>query len=124
MNDGTDPLDDIKALRLDPAATPRVPARIKKRRKEFVKLPMSWMEKLGEVPLATGATHQVAWHLLYLDWKNRSKPFKLSNGILEYGGISRFSKWRALADLERRGLIMVERRRRKSPIVHVLQAAP
>ena len=89
---------DPKRLRIDPAkfATPYVPVKIRKRREQFVKLPMWWMEKLGEAPLATGATHQVAWHLLHLHWKSGGKPFKLPNGMLKYHGISRQSKWRAL----------------------------
>jgi hypothetical protein len=109
-------------LRIDPAklATPYVPTKIRKRNEQFVKLPMWWLEKLGKPPLATGATHQVACYLCHLDWKHRSKPFNLPNGMLNYDGISRRSKWRALTDLERRGLITIERRRRKSPVIHVL----
>jgi hypothetical protein len=123
MNHSNDPFD-IKQLRIDPAklATPHVPAKIRKRRDQFVQVPMWWIEKLGESPLASGATHQVACHLCYLDWKNRGKPFKLPNGMLKYDGISRQSKWRALADLERRKLIAIERRRSKSPIIHFLLA--
>ena len=122
MND-----DDFwNKLRIDPAklAAPPVPTKIRKRREQFVQVPMWWLEKLGEPPLATGTTHQVACYLCYLDWKHHSKPFKLPNGMLEYDGISRRSKWRALADLERRGLITVERRRRKSPIIRVLVVQP
>jgi hypothetical protein len=115
---------DIKRLRVDPAkfAAPPVPAKIRKRRKQFVLVPMWWVEKLGEAPLATGATHQIACHLCHLDWKNHGKPFKLPNGMLKYDGISRQSKWRALADLERRKLIVIERRRRKSPVIHMMLA--
>jgi hypothetical protein len=113
---------DLKRLRIDPAtfSTSYVPAKIRKRREQFIKVPMWWIEKLGETPLATGATHQVACHLLHLHWKNHGKPFKLPNGMLQYDGISRQSKWRALPDLERRGLIRVERRLKKSPIIHLL----
>ena len=112
---------DLTKLRVDPAtfAAPHVPAKIRKRREQFIKLPMRWVEKLGEEPLATGATHQVACYLCHLDWKHHGKPFKLPNGMLKYDGISRQSKWRALADLERRKLIVVERQPRKSPIIHV-----
>jgi hypothetical protein len=117
---------DLKRLRIDPAtlSTPPVPAKIRKRRKQFIMLPMWWIEKLGEAPLATGATWCVACHLLHLDWKHHGKPFKLPNGMLKYDGISRQSKWRALPDLERRGLIAVQRRPSKSPIINVrLQTA-
>jgi hypothetical protein len=122
---------DIKALRIDPAtfAAPRVPAKIRKRREQFVMVPMLWVERLGRcrignancvTPRATVTTYQVALHLLHLHWKNSGKPFKLPNGMLGYDGISSASKWRALVDLERRGLITVERRPKKSPIIHFL----
>jgi hypothetical protein len=118
MNDD----DFLAKFRIDPAvlAAPHVPAKIRKRREQFVQVPMWWIEKLGESPLATGATHQVACYLCHLDWKHRGKPFNLPNGMLKYDGISRQSKWRALADLERRKLIIVERRRRKSPIIRMM----
>jgi len=57
--------------------------------------------------------------VLHLHWKHHGEPFKLANGMLDYDGVSRYSKWRALNELERRGLISVERRQRKSPIIHV-----
>jgi len=120
MVDDGDPFD-LDKLRLDPAtsAAPYVPTKIKKRRQQFVMVPMLWKEKLSKKPLASGATHQVALHLLYLHWKSQGEPFALANGMLKYDGISRFSKWRALADLEKRGLSPIERRHRKSPIIHV-----
>jgi hypothetical protein len=117
--------ENLSKLALDPATpqlkAPYVPARIRKRREQFTILPMVWKEMLGAKPMASGATHQVAWHLLHTHWKNRGKPFKLPNGLLRHDGITRFAKWRALKDLERRGLVRIERRQRRSPIVHVLQ---
>jgi hypothetical protein len=115
----TDPFD-VGNLQLDPATfpVPPVPTKIQKRRQQFAMVPMWWYEKLKD-PIATGATCLVAWHLLHLGWKNLGKPFNLPNGMLGYDGISRQSKWRALAELERRGLITIERRRRKSPVIHL-----
>jgi hypothetical protein len=115
---------DLRTLRIDPAtfSTPHVPAKIQKRREQFIMVPVWWLERLGEAPRATGATHQVACHLLHLHWKNQGKPFKLPNGMLKYDGISRQSKWRALTDLERRGLVIVEKRRCRSPIIHIVLA--
>jgi hypothetical protein len=123
MTEAHDPFDP-ENLRLTsiPVVPATVPTKIRKRHKCFIKTPMLWVEKLGEAPLATGATHHLALHLLHLHWKNRYKPFKLPNGMLRYDGLSRQSKWRALNDLERRGLISVERRPSKSPVIHVLLA--
>jgi hypothetical protein len=122
MND----LFDIKALRIDPAkfAAAPVPAKIRKRREQFVMMPLWWYEKLLNKPAIAGRTILLALYLLHLDWKHHGKPFKLPNGLLGYDGISRRSKWRALPDLERRGLITVERRPRKSPIIRVLVVQP
>ena len=76
----------------------------------FIKLPMTWYERLNG---AGGQTYRLAWWLLYMHWKDRSQPIKLANGMLGYDGVSRKSKWRALNDLESRGLIVVERRPRR-----------
>ena len=58
--------------------------------------------------------------LLRLRWKTQSMTFPLPNGRLTKLGVSRKVKWRALHDLEREGLISVERRRRKTPIVTMI----
>jgi hypothetical protein len=119
-----DPFDDITKLRIDPNApafkTSYVPARIRKRREQFVMVPMAWHDALKN-PLATGLTVLLAIYLCHLDWKNHGKPFKLPNGMLEYDGVCRQTKWRVLRELERRGLISVECRSKKSPIIHMRQ---
>jgi hypothetical protein len=69
---------------------------------------------------ASGQTLLLALHLLYLHWKGKGQPIKLANGMLEYDGISRFAKWRSLRELERRGLISVECRPKRSPLIRVL----
>jgi len=55
--------------------------------------------------------------VLHLDWENKGQPFKLPNGLLKIDGVSPQSKRRALRELARLGLISVEWRPRKSPIV-------
>lgn len=94
-----------------------VPRKIQKRRQHFVKVPMVWVERLAG---AFGNTWVIAMHLLYLHWKDNGKPIKLANGMLKSDGISRYTKHRSLADLERRGLIEVERRPRRSPLVKLV----
>jgi hypothetical protein len=118
MNDD----DFLAKFRIAPAvlAAPHVPTKIRKRREQFVQVPMRWYEKLANPVPNCRCTCLIAWYLLYLNWKNDSKPFKLANSMLEYDGISRHSKWRALVELEQRGLITVERRNKKSPTIHVL----
>jgi len=113
---------DLEKLRLPPGETPekwvvRVPLKTQKRRQHFVKVPWTWVERLRG---ATGQTYRMALCLLYLHWKGRGEPVKLANGMLRIDGISRQTKWRVLGDLERRGLIAIERRPQRSPIVRVL----
>jgi hypothetical protein len=114
--DKDDPFDPAK-LALTPAQKAQwasTPRKIVRRREQFVLVPWSWIEKLNG---ATGQTHRVALCLLYLHWKGDGRPIKLANGMLWIDGVSRQSKWRALGDLERRGLIVVERRPKRAPIV-------
>lgn len=94
-----------------------VPKKIRKRQQGFVMVPWAWVEKLKG---ATGQTYRVALCLLHLNWKNKGEPVKLANGMLHIDGVGRHSKWRALNDLEGRGLIIVERRLRRSPLVRLV----
>ena len=94
-----------------------IPPRKLRRSKNFIMVPMEWFDRLSG---STGATHRLAIWLLHLHWRNRSKPVKLGNIALKAAGVSRQSKWRALRELERRKLITVEQRSRRSPIVRLL----
>ena len=96
-----------------------VPRKIQKRRKHFILVPWTWAERLAEANYI--GTYRTALHLLYQHWKKRGEPFTLANGMLAKDGVSRWQKWRALKELERLGLIRVERRPRKSPLITVVQ---
>jgi hypothetical protein len=118
-----DLFDNLEALRLPDGMVvgARVePGKMRKRRKQFVQVPWTWGERLKHA----NHTWYIAMYLLYLDWKQEGGPIKLPNGWLEFEGISRFAKYRALAQLEELGLITVERRPRKSPIIQVLRDTP
>jgi hypothetical protein len=108
-------LKDYKAPEIEMRRV--VAVKIKKRRQHFIKLPMSWYDRMKG---ADGQTYRVVWYLLYLHWKSGGEAIKLSNGMLAIDGVPPTSKRRALRDLERRGLIIVERQSRKSPIVRLL----
>jgi hypothetical protein len=54
-----------------------------------------------------------------VDQPPRGGPIKLPNGFLEMIGVGRGAKWRALNKLESVGIISIERRGRKSPIVTI-----
>ena len=121
-------MNDDKAIDLEKYALPdrpiperraTVPRKIRRRGEHFVRVPWAWVERLNG---ARGSTYRLALILLYLHWKGNGEPIKLANGMLRIDGISRYSKWRALNELERRGMIVVERRRRRSPLIQVLVA--
>jgi hypothetical protein len=91
------------------------PAGRAKRRRHWVKVPYLWLEGLAG---ASGAAYGLALCLLYRSWRNGGEPMKLGNGGLS--GISASAKRRALNELERRGLVRVERRLKRSPVVRLL----
>jgi hypothetical protein len=81
----------------------------------FVKVPLPW--------IAAAANHVrspatlVMVELLYASWKARRSTFSLPNVRLAKLGVSREIKRRVIRDLERGGLITVERKPSKSPII-------
>jgi hypothetical protein len=88
---------------------------VSRRRQQFGLFPMWWAERLIG---AGGRTWHLAIYILHRYWKNKYKPFKLPNMALgEATNMDRFAKSRSLAYLERRGLVVVERRPGKSSIV-------
>jgi hypothetical protein len=121
MSIDDDPFSDISKLAIPPnaeiRARARTPAKILNRRKNFIQMPTWWWERLGDCHSVYA--YRVALFLLHLNWRNNRRPFKLPNGMLKCDGVSRQSKWVALRLLERLGLITVESRPRKSPIIHV-----
>lgn len=122
MTEGDDPYADLKRFRLPDGMVVLerravIPRALQRRRRHFIPVPMSWYERLAG---ASGQTYQVALYLLYLDWQARGEPIQLANSLLQVDHVSRHSKWRALGELERRRLIAVERRPRRSPIVRLL----
>jgi hypothetical protein len=84
-------------------------------------VPWAWFERLNG---AHGQIYRVALFLLYLNWKDKGRPIKLTNGMLRSDGVSRQSKWRALHELERRGLISVQRRPNRTPVVCIKLSHP
>jgi DNA-binding MarR family transcriptional regulator len=55
--------------------------------------------------------------LLYLAWDNGMRPVPLANVKLKRWGVNRETKRRVLDALEKAGLIVIERRPRKAPVV-------
>jgi hypothetical protein len=119
-DDDDDPHADLRQHALTPEMLAKmaiVPRKIQKRR-YFVKVPSTWIERLVEARHI--ATYRVALHVLYRHWKGGGAPFTLSNTAMANEGVTRHRKWEALGELEQLGLVTVERRKRRSPRVTVI----
>jgi hypothetical protein len=68
---------------------------------------------------AAKCTYRVALYLLHESWRSQSNFVKLANVGLKGLGVGREGKRHALPQLEEAGLILVERKHRKSPMVKV-----
>jgi hypothetical protein len=84
----------------------------------FVRYPVEAIHLIGAAKNA--GTAKLFPLLLHLDWKADHRPFRLSNEALALLGISRGRKGPVLRELEQMGLIRVEHRTRKSPLITVL----
>jgi hypothetical protein len=115
-----DPYADLKRHRWTPelqAAINKFDAsKIRGKKRKFIKVPWSWAEHLDG---ASGRTYFVALQLLWLHWRHNGGAVKFANRALTGSGMDRHTKYRALDELERRGLISVDRRARKSPLVRL-----
>jgi hypothetical protein len=113
---------DLDALRVDPADPQFWQPKSAKRgkwRRQFVRVPWSWIVRLQSAKRVS--TFKLALVLLYENWRTGGQPIVLSNMLSEAEGLSRRSKWNALLELESLGLIRIERRPRRSPRLVLLQ---
>jgi hypothetical protein len=83
---------------------------------KFTKFPKLWRVRLAETR-ANGCAYRVALYLL--DRACWSRQVTLSTATMRNLGVSRNGKRGALRQLRRAGLIAVEERPRKSPLVTV-----
>jgi hypothetical protein len=108
---------ELEQLRIDPERVIK-PVKPKKWRRHFVRVPWTWVERLQKAKRVS--TYRLALLLVYEHWRTGARPVVLSNVFTQAEGLSRRSKWRAIAELESLGLIQVKRHQRRAPIV-VLQ---
>jgi hypothetical protein len=86
-----------------------------KQKDAFVKVPIWWGVEVAKATHSPGML--VAVELLYRSWKAKSLTFLFPNGSLKKHGVSRKTKHWKLRALEAAGLIAVERRHGKTPLV-------
>jgi hypothetical protein len=120
--------ESAEAFRLDEVrgepgdeSEPRKRKRKAEWERRYVRVPWVWVERLQKAKRAS--TWRMATLLLYERWRNGGQPIVLSNILAQqHAGLSRFAKHRALANLERMGLVEVGRRRGRSPRVVLKEA--
>jgi hypothetical protein len=83
---------------------------------KFVQVPDLWREQLCIIR-AHGSTYRVALHLLHEAWRTGNHVVKLTNVALAEAGVGRRGKAIALRELRKTGLIAVEQRPNRNPIV-------
>ena len=121
--DGKDGID-IERLRVEPEFMQRVLERQarKSKRKGWQRLctviPREWELRLLRAKRIS--TYRLAHELLYLHWYGKGKPVAVTSRVARAANISASSKWNALNELERLGLIDVDRKLRKAPRAVVL----
>jgi hypothetical protein len=84
-------------------------------RREFVRVPWEWVERLQMAKRIS--SWRLAVLLLYEHWRTGGRDIALSNVLARDIGLSCRSKSRALNELENLDLIEVRRRRRTAPRV-------
>jgi len=111
----------IEKLRVDPARMQQVleqHGRKSKRKgwqRNYTLVPREWELRLLDAKRVS--TYRLAIELLYLHWYDGGKPVIVSSKVAKAVKFSARSKWNALAELERLGLVGVNRGPRKSPRV-------
>ena len=104
---------EVETLNIGAAGT-----RKKKWQRKFIFFPWAWLDRLKAI--RSGATCRLALLLVYECWRTGGRTIKLTNNMAAEVGISPDTKGRALDEMEGVGLVKVERRPRRSPLVTLL----
>jgi hypothetical protein len=119
---------DPENLRLTPEQAATIGMKVKgarqrKRTKRtmdpFVKVPIGSL--VAGSGVLRGTKQVLVWiYLHHKVWKDGNATVKIANQTLESWGVGRKEKYKALHSLKEAGLISIERRPRRSPLVTIL----
>jgi hypothetical protein len=84
----------------------------------FIMVPREWQVQLLRID-ADKCTYRLALYLLWEAWRTRGVRVKVTNVRMKEEGVGRRGKRQAVAQLERAGLVVVERTDHGSPVVRV-----
>ena len=120
MNKPVDPFD-IENLCLPSGLVEKLATakpKASKWKRHYTIFPYAWQERLRDCQ--AGSTYRVAVYLVYEHWRNEGRRIRLSNGVMAAEGVSPTAKLRGLRALESAGLVKVDWRSRKAPVVTCL----
>ncbi|MGC2077988.1 MAG: hypothetical protein WA728_18540 [Xanthobacteraceae bacterium] len=117
--------DPFSREELEDDSPPPAPAkkRIARSTTHFIKFPDVWVERMNKISnaIATAAAYRLALFLLKEFLLSGERTITLANERLETEcNVRRWAKNGALHQLEQSGLVVVDWRNRKSPIVTLL----
>jgi hypothetical protein len=113
-----------RRIEVETIDTPGVPPNKVRRRQSdtFAAVPLQWAAR-ASAAMNSPKTMLLVW-LTYQAWRTKSPTFAVPNKVLADYDVSRGVKCLALRQLEVAGLIRVEWRPRKSPVVTLLNWGP
>jgi len=112
--------EQVAALRAKARASEaRSAAGHPRRKRAFVSLSLT---EIAVAAQAMNCPRVFVWAWLkYRMWQTKSATVAVSNRALIGYGIDRYAKYHALAQLEAAGLVRVERRTRRTPVVTLIE---
>jgi hypothetical protein len=82
--------------------------------KRFVRIPLTWIQRAACLP---GRTSELGLVLWFLAGVGRTQTVRLRPSLCAAFGVDRHAAYRAIAQLESAGLVSVDRKRGRAPIV-------
>jgi hypothetical protein len=94
----------------------------RRRQRRFIPpVPLEWFDRACVLPGKALAVGLVLWRLARV---RRSNTVRLTQAAVAQHGLSRWEKYAALRALESAGLVAVQQRGRRSPLVTVVEPRP
>lgn len=109
-----------KWIEIETLETPTIPTR--RRKDPFVMVPLDLAAAMAKATNTQQAFVYMA--LLYAAWRAKGKPFAFTNVQLDQAKIGRFVKRRTLDALQAAGLIEIEQRPGRAPIITLKDCPP
>ena len=107
---------------IPPTPSAALPKRL--RTYKFLKgpIPLEWLARAAALPGKSLAIALILWHLFGMG-REDPRPISLGNGLPKKFGVTRSAKYRALQWLSDAGLVAVDQKTGRNPLVKLLSVA-